>query len=354
MEFFNQKEDVMDTQLTQYGKYLLSKGKFKPKYYAFYDQDVMYDGQYGGVAETSNEAQSRIKSTTPRLKAQHVFRGVEASINASNETVIDATKGAVTDKYQIAADKDFSLTSIIGTMDVDAVKEPVWEIGFYKAPLSSSALVYSGSVNQILPIPQLETVYNLDIKAAEGSLVIDEIDDGLPLEIRNERDQINEAISDPFTDGSYFRAEHDYVFLEVKEKNGVFMPENFDIEVFEIETIWDEKLQKPIENLRQLSFFMDDPNVAAFTTEDILATNYPVLNPTFVEYYFNIYTDQDIENSVLCEVKTQNKVLELFADSELFMFCPDTQEEEGQPQQGMLQEPTNDLYAQSVDDEEAC
>ena len=34
MQFFNQKEEVIDIQLTQFGKRLLSQGKFKPTYYA--------------------------------------------------------------------------------------------------------------------------------------------------------------------------------------------------------------------------------------------------------------------------------------------------------------------------------
>ena len=41
MEFFNKKEEVIDLQLTQYGKYLLSLGKFKPVYYAFYDDGIV-------------------------------------------------------------------------------------------------------------------------------------------------------------------------------------------------------------------------------------------------------------------------------------------------------------------------
>ena len=48
MEFFNRKEEVLDVELTQYGKYLLSVGKFKPSFYAFFDDDVIYDTQYQG------------------------------------------------------------------------------------------------------------------------------------------------------------------------------------------------------------------------------------------------------------------------------------------------------------------
>ena len=35
--FVNKKERVFDIELTSYGRYLMSVGKFKPEYYAFYD-----------------------------------------------------------------------------------------------------------------------------------------------------------------------------------------------------------------------------------------------------------------------------------------------------------------------------
>ena len=41
MTFFNKKEEVMEIQLTAYGKYLLSKGVFKPVYYTLSDDEVL-------------------------------------------------------------------------------------------------------------------------------------------------------------------------------------------------------------------------------------------------------------------------------------------------------------------------
>ena len=46
MGFFDKKEEVVEIQLTQYGKHLLSRGKMMPKYYAFFDDDVVYDFRY--------------------------------------------------------------------------------------------------------------------------------------------------------------------------------------------------------------------------------------------------------------------------------------------------------------------
>jgi hypothetical protein len=44
MTFFNNKTDVMNIDLTPYGRYLLSIGKLKPKFYDFVDDDILYDG----------------------------------------------------------------------------------------------------------------------------------------------------------------------------------------------------------------------------------------------------------------------------------------------------------------------
>ena len=46
MKFIDKKERVMDLKLTSYGHYLFSIGKFKPEYYAFYDDNVLYARGY--------------------------------------------------------------------------------------------------------------------------------------------------------------------------------------------------------------------------------------------------------------------------------------------------------------------
>ena len=80
MTFKNQKEEVIEIELTSYGKYLLSKGKFKPEYYAFFDDDVLYDAEYAGAAEEQNYAQTRILEETPRTRVQTVFSGIETEV----------------------------------------------------------------------------------------------------------------------------------------------------------------------------------------------------------------------------------------------------------------------------------
>ena len=77
MEFFNKKEEVIDLQLTQYGKFLLSMGKLKPVYYAFHDENIVYDSNYAGFSETQNETHPRIQEETPNTKIIHNFHSIE-------------------------------------------------------------------------------------------------------------------------------------------------------------------------------------------------------------------------------------------------------------------------------------
>ena len=61
-KFTNKKEQVFDLQLTSYARYLRSIGKFKPAYYAFFDDNILYDKKYasGSVNETQNQVDKRI------------------------------------------------------------------------------------------------------------------------------------------------------------------------------------------------------------------------------------------------------------------------------------------------------
>ena len=69
MEFFNKKEDVLEVKLTNYGKDRLAAGQFNPTFYAFFDDDVLYDVSGSGFEETQNSAEGRIQSDTPKLRA---------------------------------------------------------------------------------------------------------------------------------------------------------------------------------------------------------------------------------------------------------------------------------------------
>ena len=57
MEFFDKKQDVIDLQITQFGRYLLSLGRFKPVFYSFHDDNVLYNVENAGITELQNDSQ---------------------------------------------------------------------------------------------------------------------------------------------------------------------------------------------------------------------------------------------------------------------------------------------------------
>jgi len=59
MSFFDSKQEILNIELTQFGKYLVSKGKFNPVYYAFFDDDVVYDSYYMKLTESQNKTHKK-------------------------------------------------------------------------------------------------------------------------------------------------------------------------------------------------------------------------------------------------------------------------------------------------------
>ena len=72
MTFFNKKTEVMQIEMTPYGRYLYSIGKFKPHSYEFVDEDILYKAS--GSTEAQEAAHTRIISETPKLKINRAFQ----------------------------------------------------------------------------------------------------------------------------------------------------------------------------------------------------------------------------------------------------------------------------------------
>src|SRR5574343_1378388 len=67
MEFIDNKEEVIHFELTPLGRQKFASGKLKPMYYAFSDNDIIYDIEFTGGSEDQNSASVRIYDETPRL-----------------------------------------------------------------------------------------------------------------------------------------------------------------------------------------------------------------------------------------------------------------------------------------------
>tara|TARA_R110000796_G_scaffold64920_1_gene150172 strand:- start:11943 stop:13139 length:1197 start_codon:yes stop_codon:yes gene_type:complete len=168
MEFFDRKEEVLDLQLTQYGKYLLSVGKLKPTYYAFFDDDIDYDTQYqgdppaldhaavsAGPSENQKETEDRVKET-PRIKVIHSVDTVEKSANQINN---DQSSLTINEVYT-----QFNITDPFGFTNPLAQPTPIL-IGTSTG--LSGDLVGGGSGNNVAPGTEGGTLVGLPHKIGD-------------------------------------------------------------------------------------------------------------------------------------------------------------------------------------------
>ena len=179
MEFFNRKEEVIDIELTSHGKRMLSAGKFKPSFYAFYDDDITYDSDYGLPKDNIGQAHDRIVKT-PRLKPNAVYDSVQnfflssfydlitsESVNQLKESLSEPQIESILETGLTLPDyvyslwmsypygdrptdtqftpekkKQYVLPIPMGTSDLGNQKAPAWSVNFLKSELSSSEGTY--------------------------------------------------------------------------------------------------------------------------------------------------------------------------------------------------------------------
>lgn len=322
MQFFDDKQEVMDVVITPYGKHLLSTGRFKPEYYAFFDDDILYDTNWvtgSTTAEVQNEIEPRIQEGTPRMKQPSVHLGVETAIDARNELIREAldTAGFLgtgsnaqyvaqdthtykiynQENLQFYSDKFRFLPRPLGRSEQNSDNLPAWNISMMKGEISSSQDFLAAPVTDttrgtpgfIENIPQINITLNyrayvseigsVDAWAAEDvtvdygsttfpvptdpnieSIASTEIPDVFP------PGTVQDIASQIYGDGTYFTLENGKIILEITEENVQFKKENFDVQVFVSSSVFPEVDG----NLQQLFFTNDVSNVQSDEVEKYL------------------------------------------------------------------------------------
>tara|TARA_R100000008_G_scaffold33750_1_gene19085 strand:+ start:6846 stop:7898 length:1053 start_codon:yes stop_codon:yes gene_type:complete len=309
--FFNKKEDVIDIELTQYGKHLFSKGLFQPEYYAFFDDDIIYDSSYANISEVQNDSENRIKEAV-RTKTQYVFSGIESQVSKINNLISSPSakdKAILKNTRLVPSNDRNALISFLGTSEYNNDKAPAWSVDFMKGTMKNYKNVFETTGSQytsgkIINIPQIES-------QATYETFLDQ-------------DYLNDPNS--MTPFSAIQVEEDFLLLQIEEKNTDFFVKNFDIELFVIEEEKDvdgnvtgnEELiplkfltHKNIKGLQAGQVNLQDmPPYAAGTApiiqgsvldEDEISLAFPTADLDNVEYYFDIETDEEIDPTVLCQ-----------------------------------------------------
>jgi hypothetical protein len=330
MTFFNQKEEVIQIELTQYGKHLLSRGKLKPAYYAFFDDDIIYDGKYSQIEETSAEAVERIKSS-PRIKTQYVFSGLEEETKKN----LNIIKNNKLQDFNIStqAEKHYVLTQRIGNSFLGDKKIPSFSVIALNGEINKTTILQTGSMPN-LKIPSLE------LKDSEYK--ISAINSDTSSKIFN---AVNTPVT--FDDGTSIYIKDDYIMLEILEENVEDEMKNFDIELFMVQEDQDNnEIYVPLNFDQKFEDFkngilLDPPEVSQEDNEYYAALKEQ--DQYRAQNYFNILVDNEIEKNLICELinNMRTKASSLYDPQ---YDCEEYVSEQQQPQQnaGSLYDPSFD------------
>ena len=291
-KFLDKKEQVIDFQLTPYGKHRLSVGQLKPAYYAFFDTGITYDSEYAGFTEVQTKIHERIKTETQFIEGILLFEEAENTVPESewvgetyDEAVIrpdgvvitageleplvpvlgsymgyDSAEGIFTDYVFSSAGYKYVRDST-SLFDLDIVPKkfvPKPNVLSFESAIGDAA--FEGKNTQHAPawklltcqgeITNVETKditkYNLtsaefDNEVVEFNIPQVDIKANYTLEISKPSEFLTEespsdfiSETSTFLDGSTIKLIKNDVMVYAEEVNTQLLTENFDIEVFEM------------------------------------------------------------------------------------------------------------------------
>jgi hypothetical protein len=329
MRFLDQKEEVIKIKITPFGKYLISRGKFDPAYYAFFDDDIIYDSSYlsgtGNTGELQNSIEVRILDETPRFEGQTKFEGAEATVFSKFPEQLDESFPGISKKI---ADESYNIATVESPINQYYLQTPLGKSAYNseKAPyfslealtgsfLTASISGESGSGYYNHHSGTIEFIPQVDLEVTNGIWLSKDADSFDPTANTPQDDEFFDSFYRFELDGSTLFYDKKRAFFKLEEGNTEFKKENFDIEVFEIITQKvkdpdDPDKEIPKSNLRKLSFAQEED----------------ALNPSFVDYFFNLKLDNEIDDSYYCEVMKDkpNRIRNMFSDKTF--RCPDEDE----------------------------
>jgi len=280
-KFINKKEQVIELELTPYGKHMFSKGLLKPTYYSFYDDDILYDSHYGITKSDQQEEQNSIVS---RIKDTQRL-GVQTNYTSSVGSTRSTTNVGKAEFINIS-EANLKFMQPLGSSSPFSDYAPSWNISILQ-----NSVNFHGNATYAT---------NLAIPTLTGSLdlvyertVVQSI--GTPEE--NEGEQVEYT--------HYDLSRDDRILIDVLELNTIFKASgNYDIEVF-------RERDENSKNLEQLGFINIGTSGGEFLAaqkspetfnstlsgdEVTIDGNFPKLDPSYVEYFLSVRVDQEIED----------------------------------------------------------
>jgi len=177
MEFFDQKEDVIEFVLTSHGKHLFRDGKFKPFYYAFGDTGMLYDCRHAGFSGTQNEFVNRLEDYSTLKKSVYFTNNEQEN------------------------QSEFLDRNLLGSGELGQRKFPAFEVK-----------LHSGHIDG-----------NIEYLTASLS--------------RGRVPKINITMDSIYDPNLHYFSKQESLLLEINEINGIYERENFEYKLFKLQTV---------------------------------------------------------------------------------------------------------------------
>jgi hypothetical protein len=305
MTFFNKKTEVMQIEMTPYGRYLYSIGKFMPHSYEFVDDDVLY--KTANSTESQEAAHSRILNETPKSKINRAFQDEAPEVQSPP---VMSEMRVMTKKMNQRQSGLYSL----GRSAYSGSNIPLMQMTMLQGEISGSEMNYvvsttsHGQGGEVL-IPQIEV--DLNFKATLRN-TLDPSDD-----------YDGESVqSTTFDDGTFVDIRYIEPIIHLKEFNSFYEKENFEIEVFKVTGVSGDQTLAPLKMNKKISAIINDLLSISDADEDIFDLGHQhVSGPEFVDYFFEIQVDNEIPPEELCKAVDKLEINSQFLDEEL--ICPD-------------------------------
>lgn len=296
MTFFDKKQDVLKIELTPYGRSLLSNGKLMPKYYAFFDDDIVYDISAIGGTEDQDAIKNRILNETPRLRPQR-------DLTSPENLISNFERGESSSRPFSEVQLNY-LTEPLGTSDGTERNASSWHLTTILGEIDSSDSTYDVSGSYLRQIPQVNMTleYKMEVRNTR---------DDSP--VRGQPTSPSLPASRVFEDGTYLQISDDQIIARIIEENGFTFKEGLEIEAFIFE---DEEKIIPLKMTPKTKSIINNMLVDENDEDSFID-----VDKTYLEFWMSIFFDEDIPDSDLCKGIEKLKKEDILLDIEV--ECPD-------------------------------
>ncbi|MHA2044907.1 MAG: hypothetical protein ACW99G_08935 [Candidatus Thorarchaeota archaeon] len=330
-KILDKKQTVIDFQLTGYGKYLMSIGQYAPEYYAFYDDNVVYDNQYNNISESQNSINERIKDETPYISTLTLFEDIDSTqqqlVRSEPEDVFRTDldeegrgSGATfrftkADNYFLSditptkymPRKDiFRYGAAIGDALLDAKETdtaPAWKVIVLNGEITSTETLFEVPANVSGNIPQINIAVDYK-KEIRDSRYPTRKSDQISIDDTSPRAEVNSTINFQDENFVYLSAQDPVVYID--EVNTELLSENYDVEVFVVSSA---SATSPPTLERKYFETIDEQIVNGMMVRANPDQNFTGDLPrTSVEYYFDFKSDRMADRDIVCrQLQNYNK-----------------------------------------------